>query len=139
MNAATPGQAAYEARQAAKARRMGAPDSEPDSTLVAIIGLRWEELPAGMQADEEAAAQAAIAAGGWDALAAEIEALKPGDGISAGSTILAQVCRAVAARLTGSKPHGEVSVWIDDEGDGDAKVTVAWGAPRNAEKAVRGE
>lgn len=58
MSGKTAGQVAYETRQAAKARRMGAPDSEPDSTLVAIIGLRWEELPAGMQADEEAAATA---------------------------------------------------------------------------------
>lgn len=46
----TPGQASYEARQAAKARRMGG------------IGIRWEELPAGMQADEEAGAQAALKA-----------------------------------------------------------------------------
>jgi hypothetical protein len=58
MSGKSAGQQAYEARQAAKARRMGAPDSEPDSTLVAIIGLRWEELPAGMKADEEAAATA---------------------------------------------------------------------------------
>jgi hypothetical protein len=62
VNAATPGQTAYEARQAAKTRRMGAPGSEPDSTLVAIIGFRWDDLPPGQQADEEAAARAAIAA-----------------------------------------------------------------------------
>ena len=60
MTAQTPGQASHEARQAAKARRMGVPGREPDSTLVAIIGLRWDELPAGMRADEEAGAQAAI-------------------------------------------------------------------------------
>jgi hypothetical protein len=56
----TPGRAAYEARQAAKGRRMGADDATPDSEIVAIIGLGWDELPVGMQADEEAGAQAVL-------------------------------------------------------------------------------
>jgi hypothetical protein len=56
----TPGQVAYEARQAAKGRRMGADDSTPDSEIVAVIGLGWDELPIGMQADEEAGAQAVL-------------------------------------------------------------------------------
>lgn len=59
MSTKTPGQAAYEARQGSKARRMGGPGTASDSELAAIIGLRWEELPAGMQADEETGAKAA--------------------------------------------------------------------------------
>lgn len=57
----TPGQAAYEARQVAKGRRMGADEGTPDGEILAVIALGWNELPAGMQADEEAGAQAAIA------------------------------------------------------------------------------
>jgi hypothetical protein len=124
----TPGQAVYEAHQAFMIRRFPG---------IARIG--WDELSGETQAEWEGIAQAGIAAGGWDALAAETGSLTPGDGVTVGSTILAQVCRAVAARLTGTRPQGEVSVWIDDEDDGDAKVTVAWGAPRDAEKAARGE
>lgn len=60
MSAPTHGQVSYEARQAAKGRRMGADDDTPDSEIVAIIGLGWDELPAGMQADEEAGAQAVL-------------------------------------------------------------------------------
>lgn len=56
----TPGQAGYEARQVAKGRRMGADDSTPDSEILAVIALGWDELPAGMQADEEAGAQAVL-------------------------------------------------------------------------------
>lgn len=59
--AKTPGQVAYEARQVAKGRRMGAEDGTPDSEILAVIALGWDELPAGMQADEEAGAQAALA------------------------------------------------------------------------------
>ena len=124
----TPGQAVYEAQRAFMIRRFPG---------IALIG--WDELSGEAQAEWEGFAQAGVTAGGWDALAAEIESLAPGDGITVGSTVLAQVCRAVAARLTGSRPEGEVSVWIDSEGDGDAKVTVAWGEPRLAEKAARGE
>ena len=124
----TPGQAVYEAHQAFMIR-----------CFPGIAPIGWGELSPEAQGEWEGIAQAGITAGGWDALAAEIESLAPGDGITAGSTILAQVCRAVAARLTGNRPKGEVSVWLDDEGDGDAKITVAWGAPRQAEKAVRGE
>lgn len=54
----TAGQVSYEARQAAKGRRMGADSATPDSEIIAVIGLSWAELPAGMQADEEAGAQA---------------------------------------------------------------------------------
>lgn len=60
----TPGQAAYEARHVAKGRRMGADDAAPDGEILAVIALSWDELPAGMQADEEAGAQAAIDAAG---------------------------------------------------------------------------
>ena len=127
------GRAAFIGRNMALAPDGGGPD------WLASLGHLWDGMvPEGRDA-EEAGAQAAIRAGGWAALASDIEALKPGDGITVASAILAQVCRAVVARLTGSKPQGEVSVWIDDEGDGDAKVTVAWGTPREAEKAVRGE
>jgi len=56
----TPGQASYEARQAAKGRRMGANDDWTDSQIIAVIALGWDELPAGMQADEEAGAKAAM-------------------------------------------------------------------------------
>jgi hypothetical protein len=56
----TPGRAAYEARQVAKGRRMGARDDETDAQILAVIGLGWDELPAGMQADEEAGAQAVL-------------------------------------------------------------------------------
>lgn len=56
----TPGQAAYEARQVAKGRRMGAAGDETDAQILAVIALGWEELPAGMQADEEAGAQAVL-------------------------------------------------------------------------------
>jgi hypothetical protein len=56
----TPGQAAYEARQVAKGRRMGAREDETDAQILAVIGLGWDELPAGIQADEEAGARAAI-------------------------------------------------------------------------------
>lgn len=124
----TPGQAVYEAHQAFMIR-----------CFPGIASIGWDELSGEALAGWEGIAQSGITAGGWDALAAEIESLAPGDGVTAGSTILAQVCRAVAARLTGSRPKGEVSVWIDDEGNGDAKVTVAWGAPRQAEKTARGE
>lgn len=54
----TPGQAGYEARQVAKGRRMGAGDDETDAQILAVIALGWDELPPGMQADEEAGAQA---------------------------------------------------------------------------------
>jgi hypothetical protein len=101
--------------------------------------IAWQNVPGADKADLEAGGQAAIEAGGWTALAAEIEALPIEDGASAASTILVQVCRAVAFRLTGSRPKGTVSAWIDDEGDGDAKVTVAWGLARKAEKEARGE
>lgn len=56
----TPGRAGYEARQVAKGRRMGADDSTPDSEVLAVIALAWDELPAGMRADEEAGAQAVL-------------------------------------------------------------------------------
>jgi hypothetical protein len=56
----TPGRAGYEARQVAKGRRMGARDDETDAQILAVIGLAWDELPAGMQADEEAGAQAVL-------------------------------------------------------------------------------
>lgn len=60
MTEKTPGQVAYEARQVAKGRRMGADDDTPDSEILAVIGLGWNELPAGMQADEEAGALAVL-------------------------------------------------------------------------------
>lgn len=60
MTAQTPGQVAYGACRAAKGRRMGADNDTPDSEIVAVIGLGWGELPAGMQADEEAGAQAVL-------------------------------------------------------------------------------
>lgn len=56
----TPGQAGYEARQVAKGRRMGAGGDETDAQILAVIGLGWDELPAGMQADEEAGAQSVL-------------------------------------------------------------------------------
>jgi hypothetical protein len=57
----TPGQVAYEARHVAKGRRMGADDGTPDSEILSVIALGWDEVPAGMQADEEAGAQAVLA------------------------------------------------------------------------------
>lgn len=99
----------------------------------------WRFIGEGEQAKWRDVADKVIAAGGWATLAAEIEALPPGDGINGASVILAQVCRAVAYRLTGARPQGTVSAWVDDEGGGDAKVTVAWGSAREAEKAARGE
>jgi hypothetical protein len=60
VTAATPGQVAYEARQVTKGRRMGADDGTPDSEILSVIALGWDELPPGMQADEEAGAQAVL-------------------------------------------------------------------------------
>lgn len=56
----TSGRVSYEARQAAKGRRMGADDDTPDAEIIAVIGLGWDELPAGIQADEEAGARAVL-------------------------------------------------------------------------------
>jgi hypothetical protein len=72
VTAPTPGQVAYEARQVAKGRRMGAADDTPDSEILAVIALTWDELPASMQADEEAGAQAVLTSAGEQWTVAEI-------------------------------------------------------------------
>jgi hypothetical protein len=121
-------QAAYEALHASIARR------QPGHTWVAWDSV--DEVNDGipgepLRQDLEAATLAAIAAGGWDALAAEIEALAPGDGVPYASAVLAQVARAVVARLTGFRPHDEVQVGIElDDADG-ARLTAAWGSMRD--------
>ena len=74
MSGKSAGQLNYEARQVAKGRRMGAGESTPDSEILAVIALGWDELPPGMQADEEAGARAVLAPGraladAWDAQA----------------------------------------------------------------------
>jgi hypothetical protein len=56
--AVTPGQVAYEARRAAKGRRMGAADDTPDHEIIRVTGNPWDDLPPGQQADEEAGASA---------------------------------------------------------------------------------
>lgn len=58
MTEKTAGQQAYEAREGARGRRMGAPSDRPDAEITAIISFPWESLPPGQQADEEAAATA---------------------------------------------------------------------------------
>jgi hypothetical protein len=113
VSGAAPGQAA--GRAAFIARNMAlAPDGGGPDWLASLEHLWDGMVPEGRDA-EEAGAQAAIRAGGWDALAADIEALTPGDGITVASTILAQVCRAVTARLTGSKPQGSPSPGVPRE------------------------
>lgn len=107
MNAGkTPGQAAYEARQVAKGRRMGADESTPDSEILAVIALSWDELPPGMRADEEAGARAAITADpevrAFHRLVAEIAGYAVGAGLAHGA--LMEIQGKARALLFGDTP-----------------------------------
>lgn len=102
----TPGQVAYEARHVAKGRRMGADDATPDSEILAVIAFGWDELPAGMQADEEAGARAAVTADpevrAFHRLVAEIAGYAVGAGMAHGA--LGEIQGKARALLFGDTP-----------------------------------
>jgi hypothetical protein len=85
----------------------------------------WMACPQGGDPDApwEAAAKAAITAGGWEALKAEFAGLAPADALVGGGSVLAGLAFEMLARL-GLKPEGKAEVTF--EADEAVTVTIRW-------------